>query len=74
MYPLYAAALLLAVAERYAAGGGPLRAEEVARTAAVAQTWWVPYHFSLNGPAWFLSNLVIFWVRHHGVYPARHLG
>jgi hypothetical protein len=25
-------------------------------------TWFEPFHFDINGPAWFLENLLIFWL------------
>mmetsp|Transcript_22394 Transcript_22394/g.25808 ORF Transcript_22394/g.25808 Transcript_22394/m.25808 type:complete len:876 (-) Transcript_22394:58-2685(-) len=36
--------------------------EAILRSVTLTQTYWKPFYFDFNGPAWFLSNLVVFWV------------
>jgi peptidoglycan/LPS O-acetylase OafA/YrhL len=69
LMPLYLVSIALALFGAYYnrpsgshLAAGYSDAEVILRTLTMTTTWFAPFHFDLNGPAWFLENLVIFWI------------
>eukprot|EP00854_Cymbomonas_tetramitiformis_P011018 gene11018-13032_t len=63
VFPLHAVALLgAAVIHLVQDGQRAVGAEEAGGTLLLVHSWYEPYHWDLNGPSWFLSNMVLFWL------------
>ncbi|KAK3244140.1 hypothetical protein CYMTET_46235 [Cymbomonas tetramitiformis] len=63
VYPLHAVAVLIAMIWRSAdRSHSPVGAREAVSTLFLVQSWFEPYHWDLNGPSWFLSNMVLLWL------------
>ena len=69
LVPLYLVSIVIALFGAYydRPDGVPLEpdysdGEVIARTLTFTTTLWQPFHFNINGPAWFVDNLVVFWV------------
>ena len=62
LYPLYFISSLMGYLTTIL-NGAAASSDEVFRTLLLNQTWWPPFHFAgVNGPGWFLSCLLCFWV------------
>lgn len=64
LYPLYLLGLALALLFRVAfPPGGEVGAWDLASSLLMVQSWAPPFNPEyLNGPAWYLSNMLFFWI------------
>jgi peptidoglycan/LPS O-acetylase OafA/YrhL len=62
VYPLYMFSLIFCCISVHATTGGGIDWKAFILSAFMVQSWFPPFYNTINGPAWFMSNLLFFWI------------